>query len=81
MICDFVVIIKSLQACSINQSVMVLNKYIVFSQQIASYIKRATGRHNNTAVISLFPVLKHLRSIKPAFDVTLEVGTPSTILL
>ncbi|ELT97419.1 hypothetical protein CAPTEDRAFT_153271 [Capitella teleta] len=41
-------------------------------QQIASSIKRATGRHNATAVISLFPVLKHLRSMKPAFDVTLE---------
>ncbi|KAK2148385.1 hypothetical protein LSH36_500g00027 [Paralvinella palmiformis] len=41
-------------------------------EQISAYIKRATLRHNTAAIINIFPVLKHLRAIKPEYDVTLE---------
>ena len=42
-------------------------------QYISAYIKRAIARNDHSAVISLFPVLKHLRSMKPEFERTLEV--------
>ena len=46
-------------------------------QLFSTYIKRAILRHDHSAVISLFPVLKHLRAIKPKFDITLEVSAMS----
>ena len=45
----------------------------VIVQTIGQFIQRATMRHSVTAVIRLFPVLQQLRSVKPEFDITLEV--------
>ncbi|KAK2185572.1 hypothetical protein NP493_228g06031 [Ridgeia piscesae] len=49
-----------------------LDTLIKEGEYISAYIKRAIARNDHSAVISLFPVLKHLRSMKPEFERTLE---------
>jgi len=51
--------------------------YCCCVEMIGHFIHRATMRHNVTAVIRLFPVLRQLRSVKPEFDITLEVSNRS----
>ncbi|CAH1795265.1 unnamed protein product, partial [Owenia fusiformis] len=41
-------------------------------ENISSLAKWATGRHDFSAILSVCHVLKHLRTIKPDFDITLE---------
>ena len=47
---------------------------VVCLQFICAQIRRAVVRHEYAAVISVFPVLKHLRTVRPVLDVTLEVS-------
>ena len=50
--------------------------YFHVLQQISSNIRRAIGRGNqHTAVLAIFPVLRHLRAIRPEFATVLEVCT------
>ena len=46
----------------------------MFFQAIASNAKKNINRHEYTSVLSIFPIVQHLRSIKPQFDLTLEVN-------
>lgn len=50
-----------------------LDNIVREGDQIATNIRRAVARHDHQAVLAIFPVLKHLRAIKPDFDITLEV--------
>ncbi|XP_072167863.1 exocyst complex component 7-like [Diadema setosum] len=47
-------------------------------EAIISAAKRAIAKHDYTAVLSIFPVLKHLLAVKPDFDETLQGTAPST---
>ena len=40
---------------------------------LATQAKKSINKHEFMSVLSIFPVVKHLRSIKPEFDYTLEV--------
>ncbi len=46
---------------------------LISPQLISGNIRRAIARHDHTAVLALFPVLRHLRSVRPEFEVILEV--------
>ncbi|XP_050394156.1 exocyst complex component 7 [Patella vulgata] len=39
---------------------------------LANSARRNIGRHEFTTVLSIFPIVKHLRTIKPEFDLILE---------
>ena len=54
---------------------------LLFCQLIGQFIHRATMRHSVTAVIRLFPVLRQLRTVKPEFDITLEVQHRFTFIV
>ncbi|XP_053390716.1 exocyst complex component 7-like [Mercenaria mercenaria] len=41
-------------------------------ETLAAYSRKSIGRHEFSSVLSIFPVVKHLRSIKPEFDRNLE---------
>lgn len=41
-------------------------------EAIAGNAKKNINRHEYTSVLSIFPIVQHLRSIKPQFDLTLE---------
>lgn len=41
---------------------------------IVSAARRATLRHDYSAVLTIFPILRHLKQTKPEFDTTLQVG-------
>ena len=45
----------------------------VFFQTLAGFARKNINRHDISSVLSIFPVVKHLRSIKPEFDRNLEV--------
>lgn len=45
---------------------------------IISGAKRAIAKHDYTAILSIFPVLKHLLAVKPDFDEALQGTAPST---
>lgn len=47
---------------------MVVNE----GEAIAANAKKNINRHEYTSVLSIFPIVQHLRSIKPQFDLTLE---------
>lgn len=49
------------------------NIYIIVFQLLASNAKKNIAKHEFMAVLSIFPVVKHLRGIRPDFDYTLEV--------
>ena len=64
---------------ALNDDVLSMKcRYYVLSllclQFICAQIRRAVVRHEYAAVISVFPVLKHLRTVRPVLDVTLEVS-------
>ena len=40
---------------------------------IVSAARRAIMRHDYSAVLTIFPILKHLKMTKPEFDTTLQV--------
>ena len=42
-------------------------------QTLAGFARKNLNRHDLNSVLSIFPVVKHLRSIKPEFDRNLEV--------
>ena len=42
---------------------------------IVSAARRAILRHDYSAVLTIFPILRHLKQTKPDFDTTLQVGT------
>ena len=46
-----------------------------YLQMLASQAKKSIGKHEFMSVLAIFPVVKHLRSIKPDMDFTLEVLT------
>ncbi|XP_064602319.1 exocyst complex component 7-like [Liolophura sinensis] len=39
---------------------------------IAVNVRKAMGRHEYTSVLNVFPIIRHIRSIKSDFDLTLE---------
>ena len=43
---------------------------------IVSAARRAIMRHDYSAVLTIFPILKHLKNSKSDFDSTLQVGPP-----
>ncbi|XP_030840081.1 exocyst complex component 7 isoform X2 [Strongylocentrotus purpuratus] len=47
-------------------------------EQIISAAKRAIAKHEYSAILGIFPVLKHLLSVKPDFDEALQGTAPST---
>ncbi|KAL5019321.1 hypothetical protein ScPMuIL_005043 [Solemya velum] len=55
-----------------------LDMVIGEGELIATNARKCIGRHDFSAVLSIFPVVKHLRTIKPVFDLTLEGCQPPT---
>lgn len=49
-----------------------LETVVTEGELLATNAKKNIARHEFTAVLSIFPVVKHLRTIKPEFDFTLE---------
>ncbi|XP_038047296.1 exocyst complex component 7-like isoform X1 [Patiria miniata] len=47
-------------------------------EAISSAAKRAVLKHDYTAVLTVFPVAKHLSQIRPEFEETLQGTTPTT---
>ncbi|XP_072029922.1 exocyst complex component 7-like isoform X1 [Amphiura filiformis] len=47
-------------------------------EAIATTAKRAVIKHDYTAILSIFPVLKHLINVKPEFEETLSGTAPGT---
>ncbi|XP_070580282.1 exocyst complex component 7-like isoform X2 [Ptychodera flava] len=45
---------------------------------IVQSVKKSIMKHDYTAVLPLLPILKHLQSIKPEFDDTLQATAPKT---
>lgn len=43
-------------------------------ENIVSAARRAIMRHDYSAVLTIFPILKHLKMTKPEFDTTLQVS-------
>lgn len=41
-------------------------------ETLATHCRKSIGKHEFTSVLSIFPVVKHLRTIKPEFDRNLE---------
>lgn len=55
-----------------------LDSVIKNGELLAVNAKKSIAKHDFINVLSVFPVLKHLRSIKPEFDLTLEgCATPT----
>lgn len=42
---------------------------------IVSAARKAIIRHDYSAVLTIFPILKHLKQMKPEFDQVLQVST------
>lgn len=49
-----------------------LDAVVTEGETLAGFAKKNLNRHDLSSVLSIFPVVKHLRSIKPEFDRTLE---------
>ncbi|XP_060587779.1 exocyst complex component 7-like isoform X2 [Ruditapes philippinarum] len=49
-----------------------LDSVVNEGETLAAYSRKSIGRHEFSSVLSIFPVVKHLRSIKPEFDRNLE---------
>ncbi|XP_022092388.1 exocyst complex component 7-like isoform X2 [Acanthaster planci] len=47
-------------------------------EAISSAAKRAVLKHDYTAILTVFPVAKHLSQIRPEFEETLQGTTPTT---
>ncbi|XP_013396537.1 exocyst complex component 7 [Lingula anatina] len=49
-----------------------LESIVTEGEQLAASVRRAIAHHDYPSVLQLFPVVRHLRSIKPEYDVSLE---------
>ncbi|XP_071107371.1 exocyst complex component 7-like [Haliotis cracherodii] len=49
-----------------------LDMIVSEGEMLATTAKRNIGRHEFTAVLSIFPIVKHLRTVRPEFDLILE---------
>uniref|UniRef100_A0A8C5R9N2 Exocyst complex component 7 n=1 Tax=Leptobrachium leishanense TaxID=445787 RepID=A0A8C5R9N2_9ANUR len=55
-----------------------LDNLIFEGENIVSAAKKANSRHDFTSVLSIFPILKHLKLTKPEFDKVLQGTAAST---
>lgn len=51
-----------------------LDNLMLEGENIVSAARRAIMRHDYSAVLTIFPILKHLKMTKPEFDATLQVS-------
>jgi len=51
-----------------------LDNLIVEGDNIVSAARKAIIRHDYSAVLTIFPILKHLKQMKPEFDQVLQVS-------
>ena len=51
-----------------------LDNLMLEGDNIVSAARRAIMRHDYSAVLTIFPILKHLKNSKSDFDSTLQVG-------
>lgn len=54
-----------------------LDNLMLEGENIVSAARRAIMRHDYSAVLTIFPILKHLKMSKPEFDATLQVPVSS----
>lgn len=54
-----------------------LDNLMLDGDNIVSAARRAIMRHDYSAVLTIFPILRHLKMNKSEFDTTLQVGPPS----
>lgn len=52
-----------------------LDNLIMEGDNIVSAARKAIIRHDYSAVLTIFPILKHLKQMKPEFDQVLQVST------
>uniref|UniRef100_A0A8C1LH36 Exocyst complex component 7 n=1 Tax=Cyprinus carpio TaxID=7962 RepID=A0A8C1LH36_CYPCA len=52
-----------------------LDNLMLEGDNIVSAARRAIMRHDYSAVLTIFPILRHLKQTKPDFDATLQVDT------
>lgn len=50
-----------------------LDNLMLEGDNIVSAARRAIMRHDYSAVLTIFPILRHLKQTKPDFDTTLQV--------
>ncbi|XP_067343267.1 exocyst complex component 7 isoform X6 [Channa argus] len=55
-----------------------LDNLMLEGENIVSAARRAIMRHDYSAVLTIFPILKHLKMTKPEFDATLQGTAAST---
>ncbi|XP_072559584.1 exocyst complex component 7 isoform X11 [Paramormyrops kingsleyae] len=55
-----------------------LDSLMLEGEGIVSAARRATLRHDYSAVLTIFPILRHLKQTKPEFDTTLQGTAAST---
>ncbi|XP_051968949.1 exocyst complex component 7 isoform X9 [Xyrauchen texanus] len=55
-----------------------LDNLMLEGDNIVSAARRAIVRHDYSAVLTIFPILRHLKQTKPDFDVTLQGTAAST---
>ncbi|KAK2820114.1 hypothetical protein Q5P01_023073 [Channa striata] len=55
-----------------------LDNLMLEGENIVSAARRAIMRHDYSAVLTIFPILKHLKMTKPEFDTTLQGTAAST---
>lgn len=51
-----------------------LDNLIMEGDNIVSAARKAIIRHDYSAVLTIFPILKHLKQMKPEFDQVLQVN-------
>lgn len=51
-----------------------LDNLIMEGDNIVSAARKAIIRHDYSAVLTIFPILKHLKQMKPEFDQVLQVS-------
>lgn len=50
-----------------------LDNLMLEGENIVAAARRAIMRHDYSAILTIFPILKHLKMTKPEFDATLQV--------
>ncbi|KAG5830027.1 hypothetical protein ANANG_G00319100, partial [Anguilla anguilla] len=55
-----------------------LDSLMLEGEGIVAAARRAIGRHDYSAVLTIFPILRHLKQSKPDFDSTLQGTAAST---
>lgn len=53
-----------------------LDNLMLDGDNIVSAARRAIMRHDYSAVLTIFPILRHLKMNKSEFDATLQVSLP-----